>query len=127
MLLLEQKGRQESQHGILCTVESDSLGERLCHERASRDIQLEALNQSSTPNFLCGGVTVHDKLQLFLKVVPDTYNILEELFLFQDGEIFQSYSAGQRPASESCSVLAWRNSRREFVLCQKCSQGKAGG
>ncbi len=73
-------------------------------------VELEALNQAAPADFLHRRVFVpRVTFNCSLQVRADTRHIFQQLFLFDDRQIFQGHAAGQRPSAESGSVLSRRN------------------
>src|SRR5579863_3197367 len=116
MLLLQQKRRQKSHHGIVRTIKKHALGQPFIHNRPRRNFQIDPLNKSSPAHFLGNRALLCNDLQLLLQVRANFIHILQKFFFFQDREKLQRNPASQRTTTKRRPMLPWRNRRSKFFL-----------
>src|SRR6266576_5233403 len=119
------EGRQEADDGVMRAVEQNTLGEALLDNGTRRDLQLDALNEAATPNFFRGRVVFDELLQLLRQVATDLVHIRQQIFFFQDRQIFESDTTSQRTSAERCAMLSGRDCRREFLFGQEGTERKS--
>src|ERR1039458_6871411 len=127
MLLLQQEGRQKTQHGVLGDVNQEAFGERTFQDRLAGGGQLQRLNRAHPADFHGDVELVHQLAQLLGQVPPDATHLLQQVFVLQNREILQRDAASQRATAESCPVLARSNVLREPLLGEKRPQRQSGG
>src|ERR1700690_4670249 len=106
MLLLEQKRRQEAQDRILRNIKEDTLCQALLHQRTRRNIEPQPLHESAATSLAGSSVLADECLKLLLQIASNLGNILQQVLLFDDGEIFESDAASQRTSAKSSAVLS---------------------
>src|SRR4030095_14968660 len=101
----DDEWRQHSKHSLMRAIQNKSALQHLLYDVFSRNLQLDRKHQSLAAHFL------HDRqiLQFFkslLEVAAYFTYMFQEIFLFEDLEIFQAGPACQRASPECRAVLA---------------------
>src|SRR6201981_409114 len=127
MLFLQEERWEKARYRVLRAVEQHSLRESLLDDGARGNVEVDALNEAAPAYFLRGGITVYELLKFMLKICSDFIDIGQQIFFFDNGQIFQGNSRGERPAAEGGAMLAGGNRACEFFAREKCSHRKSGG
>src|ERR1700758_183578 len=126
MLFLQEERWEKTHYRVLRAVEQHSLRESLLDDGARGNVEVNALNETAPAHFLRGSVTVYDLLKFVLKICSDFVDMRQQIFFFDNGQIFQGDARGERPAAEGGAMLASGNRACEFFAREKCSERKSG-
>ena len=127
MLLLQQKGREKAYDRVLRAIEQDSLREALLDDGTGWNLQVDALNESAAADFFCGGVVLNQNFKFVLQVAAYLGDIPQQVLFFDDCQIFQRHTTGQRSASEGRAMLSGGDGGGELFARQERAQGQSGG
>src|SRR5208337_5664091 len=99
----------------------------LLHQWTRGNLEHEALNQSAAARFTGRGVLRDQFLELLMQVSSNLHDVFEQVFFFNDGQIFEPDAAGQRTAAEGGAVLSGRNRGGEVFLRQERAERQSRG
>src|SRR6267154_5938124 len=122
MLLLQQKGRQESHHRILRAVKEHAFLQRRIHNRTRRNLQIDPLNKSPSAHFFRRRTFFSNRFQFLLQIRANFIHVIQQLLFLHNRQKLQCHTASQRPATKRSPMLPRRNRRSKFLLRQESSQ-----
>src|SRR5438876_5900616 len=102
----DDKGREQAQHGFMRRVCDDPAFQQPLDDVFCHTAELNADNQSQSPNFLHRGMLTTEPPQAFQEITSQLFHSPQEALLFDDVKYFQCKAAGQRAPAERGSVLA---------------------
>src|SRR5579862_1002537 len=127
MLFFQQKRRQEAEDFILGDIKKYSFRQPLLDDWPRRNVEHQALNETSSSRFDGRCILVNQAQELFMEIAAHFQNVLHQPLFFKDGKVFEANATGERTTSERRAVLPGRNRGGELLLGQKCSQRNSGG
>src|SRR5262245_2908330 len=122
LLFGNHEWRQHSQNGFMSAIQDESLMQELSDDVFAWNSQLDGEHQAFSAHIGNHGYVL-EFFETSLEIGTDDPDPLQEVFLFEDFEIFKTGAASQRTSAEGCAMLAGFNGRGNFLLQKDRAQG----
>src|SRR5437773_2705929 len=108
LLLRDDEWREHAQYGFMSAVENESLLQKLLHDFFPGNGEFHGEHQSFAPDVFYNRQILQFFKTLF-EIGSDLSHVFQHIFVFENAEILQTRTAGQRAAAERGAMLARLN------------------